>query len=154
MDNGPALGGFLIALALIGATFYAGTWFSAAVRFSDAHTLDAARGSKPLVCSFNIVDVDSKRSGQIHVRDGIMRFTIHDVEKDKVTDWGVEIDMEDTFIMTQSMPSEPFVSIDTYLNLRVQVLEELKMIVRSEQLHCAPWWSGKNFVFAVQNKVR
>ncbi len=154
MDNGPAYAGFLIAISLIGATFFVGSWFSAAVAFSDAHKLDAARGAKPIICSFNMVDVDSRRSGQIHVRDGMMRFDIEDKKGDLVTQWGVEIDMADTFIMTQASPGEPFVSIDSYLNLRVQVIEELKEILRNEQLHCAPWWSGKSHVFNVQGHKR
>ncbi len=150
MINGPLVGGFLIALTIVLGTYYAGTRFQAAVAFADAHTLDAARGVAPLVCSFSIDDIDARRTGQIYVRDGMMRFAIRDQKGDSVVSWGVEIDMSDIYMMSQSTPDEPFVSLDNYPNIRVQVLEDLKMIIKSEKLHCAPWWSGKSHRFNVE----
>lgn len=148
------VGGFLFALTLVFGALFAGTWFRTAVAFADAHTLDAARGIKPIVCSFVIEDFDARRSGQIHVRDGMLRFDIRDKKGDETVNWGVEIDMSDIYMMSQSDPNEPYVSLDNYPNVRVQVLEDLKMIVKSEKLHCAPWWSGKSHRFNVEESRR
>ncbi len=152
MINGPMVGGFFFALTLVLGTLYAGTWFRAAVAFSDEHSLDAARGIKPIVCSFAIEDFDARRSGQIHVRDGMLRFDIQDQKNNDAVRWGVEIDMNNTYIMSQAIPGEPFVSLDGYPNIRVQIIEDLKQIIQSEKLHCAPWWSGKSHRFNVEEK--
>jgi hypothetical protein len=154
MINGPMVGGFFIAVVLVVSTLFAGTWFRAAVAFSDARTLDAARGIRPIVCSFVIEDVEAKRSGQIHARNGILRFDIRDRKNDDVVEWGVEVDMNDGFMMSQATPDEPFVSLERYPNIRVQVLEDLKAIVRSEKVHCAPWWSGSSHAFNVETEKR
>lgn len=153
MINGPVVGGFLIALVLVGAALFAGTWFANAISFQDAHTLDAARGTRPVVCSFSLRENDRRTTGHIHVRDGYMRFDIHDDDTGKITDWGVEINMRDTDrMMTRSAEGEPYVSLDNYSQLRVQVLENLKTIIQSESLHCAPWWSANGFRFALEGK--
>ena len=154
MINGPAVGGFLIALVLIGAALFSGTWFASAITFQDAHTLDAARSCRPVACSFNIREDGRKTTGSIHARDGYMRFDIHDIDDGITTNWGVEINMHDPEqMMTRSAENEPYVSLDSYSNLRVQVIENLKTIIQSESVHCAPWWSANGFRFALEGKI-
>ena len=145
------VGGFMIALVLVGGALFVGIWFSSAVTFADAHTLDAARTTRPVVCSFRIEDVNQKTTGYIHARDGYMRFDIHDKKDIEQVDWGVEINMRDpSRMMTRSAANEPYVSISDYPDLRVQVLENLKTIIQSENIHCAPWWSASGFRFALE----
>ncbi len=147
------VGGFLIALVLIGAALFAGTWFASALQFQGAHSLDAARTTRPVVCSFNISDVSQKTTGYIHARDGLIRFDIHDAKDDEIVDWGVEVNMFDPGVMmTRSAADEPFVSLNDHPDLRVQVLDNLNTIIRSEKVHCAPWWSASGFRFALEGK--
>jgi hypothetical protein len=154
MINGPMIGGFMVALTLIFGTLFVGTWFSSVVAFSDAHSLDAARVSKPFVCSFNLEEAGSKITGNVRSRDGIMYFQIRDDKDGVVSEWGVEVNMNNTtHMMTQAGPNEPFVKLDDYPDLRVQVLENLKMIIRGERLHCAPWWSGKSYRFQMEGRL-
>jgi hypothetical protein len=153
MDNGPAFAGFLIAATLVWAAFYVGTWFSSAVAFSDAHTLDAARGVRPIVCSFKTDELNGNMVGTISVRSGLMHFEIADVT-DRAKQWAIEVDMNrDARVMTQAGLGADFQPLDSYPALRVQVLEDLKKIVRSTNLHCAPWWAGKSFEFAISKTV-
>lgn len=154
MINGPMVGGFLISMVLVGAALYTGTWFSSAIHFSDSHTLDAARSTRPVSCTFNVTDVGQKTTGRIHVRDGYMRFDIRDTKDGLTSDWGVEVNMKDAArMMTRSAENEPYVSLDDYPNLRVQVLDNLRTIIQSENLHCAPWWSANGFRFALEGKL-
>lgn len=147
------VGGFLIALTLVLSALFAGTWFSSAIEFSDAHTLDAARTVRPVICSFSTDEFGGKTTGTIRVRDGLMRFDVHDNKDGAISEWGIEINMADATIMTQASPGEPFVNIDSYPNLRVQVIEELKKIIKSERLHCAPWWSGSSHRFNLEGHL-
>lgn len=148
MNNGPAIAGFLIAATLVWAAFYVGTWFSAALTFSDAHTLDAARGIKPVVCSFKTDELNGNMAGTIRVRNGLMHFSIA-ADANGASPWAVEVDMNrDARMMTQAESGQEFQSLDGYPNLRVQALEDLKKMVRSNNLHCAPWWSARTFEFA------
>ncbi len=153
MINGPLIGGFMIALVLIFSAVFAGSWFHSAVEFSDAHTLDAARTTKPVVCSFKTDEFGDKTSGTIHARDGIMRFDIHNNKNGEINNWGVEINMADASMMSQAGPEEPFVSMDNYPDLRVQIIEDLKKIIHSDALHCAPWWSARSFRFNLEGHL-
>ena len=147
------VGGFLIALVLIGGALFAGNWFHSAIVFQDAHSLDAARTTKPTLCSFSFEDNDQKTIGQIHSRDGILRFDITEWKNDVENVWGIEINMHDTSkMMSQASPGEPYVSLNDYPDLRVQVLENLKEIMLSEKIHCVPWWSANGFRFALDTK--
>ncbi len=148
------VGGFMIAVVLIGSALFVGTWFSSAVHFQDSHTLDAARETRPVACSFNISDDTRRTTGYIHARDGYMRFDIHDVKDIEVADWGVELNMHDpSQMMTRSAEGEPYVSLDSYADLRVQILDNVRMIMQSERIHCAPWWGASGFRFALEGKI-
>lgn len=148
------VGGFLISVGLVVATLYVGTWFGSAVQFADAHSLDAARTARPLVCSFNIIDDgNGKQSrGTIRQRDGYMLFDINDKHTTgEVVQWAVEIDMNDPGrMMTQARPGDDFLSLDNYPDLRVKVTEDLKKIIANEKIHCAPWWSAMKHQFYLQ----
>ncbi len=155
MINGPVAGGVLIAASLVGAAMYAGSWFSSALEFSGQHRLDTARTTRPVVCSFNTDEFGGKTTGTVRVRDGLMRFSIHEEKAGEVpTTWGAEVDMNDsTRMMSQAADGEPFLSMDKYPDLRVQIIDNLNLIMRSEKLHCSPWWSHSSFVFALQRKA-
>ncbi len=153
MINGPLIGGFLIALTLVVGTLYVGTWFHSAVSFADARSLDAARSSRPIICWFKN-DEEGGQKGSIHVRDGLMRFEIQSIEDNVISEWGVEIDMNDTFIMARGASGDPYVSVEGYPNLRVQIIEDLKRIVSSERMYCSPWWSGSSQRFSIESADR
>ncbi len=107
------VGGFMIAAVLVFGAMFAGTWFQSAVAFSDAHSLDAARVSKPFVCSFNTDEFGSKTTGTIHSRGGYMLFDVHENKDDILSEWGLEIDINDpVHMMSQAGPGEPFVKLD------------------------------------------
>ncbi len=154
MINGPVVAGLLIALTLVCAAMYAGSWFHSAVEFADAHSLDAARVTRPVVCSFDTEELGGKTTGSIYSRDGLMRFDIRNDTDGAITEWGIEIDMTNPeHMMSRANPTESFVSLESYANLRVKVLEDLKTMLRSDKLHCAPWWSARSFRFALEGRL-
>ena len=154
MTNGSMIGGVLIAVTLVLSTLYVGKWFSSAVQFSDAHTLDASRITRPVVCSFSKNDGATQTSGTIHARSGLMRFDITVAQGGESSSWGVEVDMNnDARMMTQAGPKDDYVNIDAYPDLRVQILEDLNDIIESESLHCVPWWSASSFRFNLEGRL-
>lgn len=154
MVNGPMVAGFMIALVLVFAALFAGTWFHSAIQFQDSHTLDSARTTRPVICSFNTDEFGGKTTGTIRSRDGLMRFDVHTNKDGELSDLGIEVDMMDGFrVMSQSAQGEPYVRLDSYPDLRVQIIEDLKKIMQSDKLHCAPWWSASSFKFSLQGSL-
>lgn len=155
MINGPVVGGFLIALVLVGCSLFVGLWFQSAVSFADAHSLDMARIVRPTVCSFRSTEGGAKISGTIRTRDGFIRFDIRNApDNTDAFEWGMEIDMNNpNRMMSHAAADQPFVSLDDYPDVRVKAIEELKAIMQSDTLQCAPWWSASSFRFELQGRL-
>ena len=156
MINGPMVGGLMIAGVFIWSAVFAGCWFRSSLAFEDAHALDASRSAKPTVCSFNTDEFGGRTTGTIYSRGGLMRFDVRATNEagTETNEWGAEVDMNDaTRMMTRSGAHEPFVSLDSYPDLRVQVLQDLNKMIKSEKLYCAPWWSANGFRFALEGSL-
>ena len=145
----------MIALVMIGSAMFAGQWIHSSLDFETAHALDASRTSKPTVCTFSTDEFGGTTTGKIQTRDGLMRFDVRSMnDAGEKNEWGAEVDMNNTeHMMTRSGATEPFVSLDSYPDLRVQVLEDLNKIVKSDKLFCFPWWSASGFRFALEGAL-
>lgn len=155
MINGPVVGGFLIAFVLAASSLFVGTWFRSSVTFTDAQSLDTARTIRPTICSFRSTESGAKISGTIRTRDGFIRFDIKNApDNSDAFEWGMEIDMNNpNRMMSHASADQPFVSLDDYPDVRVKAIEELKAIMQSDTLHCAPWWSASSFRFELQGRL-
>lgn len=148
------IGGGLIALVLVGTALFFGAWFRDSMAFADAHVIDNARTVRPTICTFKIDDFGGITKGEIRIRDGFMRFDIHDDKQGEITDWGIEVNMNDgSRMLSRASAQDSYVSLEAYPDLRVKILEDLRTIIKSEKLSCTPWWSGSSFRFELQPHI-
>jgi hypothetical protein len=148
------IGGVLAAFVVVAATIFLGNWFRESFSFADSGSLERAINLQPTRCTFATETLGGTTKGTILTRDGLMRFDMKNDLGGEITEWGIEIDMNDpSRIMSRSDLNEPYTALTDYPDLRVRVIDDLQKIMKSERLRCSPWWSGSGFHFALEGHL-